>query len=65
MQGNGHTIELDSIETAEAVRKWCMGRWGNENPMVWHTVEPGWSVRGQKVHVTNHDRWVLFTMVWT
>jgi hypothetical protein len=64
MKGYGHTVKIAQGEDRELARSWCRERFGVENPNVWHTLEPGWSIRGWYAHFTRHDDWVMFALTW-
>jgi hypothetical protein len=62
MRGEGHTVEFAG--DSGLARQWCYRHFGAENPNVWSTREPGWSIRCGQAHFTDHESMVLFMMVW-
>lgn len=63
MQGNGYTLELEVMLEGRA-REWCQKMFGPENPNVWSTLEPGWSIRYKRAHFTNKQQMEMFMITW-
>lgn len=61
----GHIIELHEDTNIESAKSWCREYFGVENPNVWSTLEPGWSIQYNRAKFQKHDHAVVFRLSWT
>jgi hypothetical protein len=64
MKGNGFTVSLSKDTDIKSAKQWCQQLFGPENPNVWCTLEPGWSIGSDNAHFTKESQMVMFILNW-